>query len=576
MSGKDEIVAKECRFAIHIPTRSPDVPDLHLIKEQLHLKDGTTRPNLAFIKDYKRPFYVTQQSKRFHKTKKEWESIENLDKHECTQSELRYRVAQALGKPWVKDSLKVLSQSPYLYGTDITSTALIKHSYMKKNPDKISGYTTAVYDIETDVINGTGSIIMATVTYKNLIYTAVVEDFCKDLPGIELLVQNKLDYYLKEYVQKRNLKLELCIVKTPGQAVINCFKKANEWMPDFLAIWNMDFDIPKSLEAVEKEGFDCAQELSHPSVPPQFRRCQYKEGSKKKVTASGRVIPINPSSQWHTLYLTSSFYVIDAMCSYKILRTPPAQEEPSYSLDYILNKELKIGKLKFKEADQYTGLKWHEFMQTHYKAEYIIYNIFDCVSILELNDKTKDLSHSLPSFAGYTDFEKYNSNPRKIHDALHMFCLDRGLVISSSGSLQKNSDEDLEIDYTEESDELEEEEYSTLDLKGWIVTLAAHLTENLGIRVIEEDENIRPNIRGTVFDSDCTAAYPSAIDGLNVSKETTRKELSSIDAIDETTFRLQNINLLYGPTNAIEYCTTMFGFPDVVEIDEFLNNEKII
>jgi len=61
---------------------------------------------------------------------------------------------------------------------------------------------------------------------------------------------------------------------------------------------------------------------------------------KKKVTASGQVKPINPALQWHTLILTASFYVIDAMCVYRQLRMA-AQEEPS-NLNYILQKELVL------------------------------------------------------------------------------------------------------------------------------------------------------------------------------------------------------------------------------------------
>ena len=89
------------------------------------------------------------------------------------------------------------------------------------------------------------------------------------------------------------------------------------------------------------------------------------------------------------------------------------------------------------------------------------------------------------------------------------------------------------------------------------------MTVDLGLQVIEEDPNLKTNIRGYVFDSDCSAAYPSATIGANVSKETTITELSSIEGIDEYVFRMQNINLLSGPTNAIEYCTNMFGFPSL-------------
>ena len=244
--------------------------------------------------------------------------------------------------------------------------------------------------------------------------------------------------------------------------------------------------------------------------------------------------------------------------------------------DFILNKEMKYGKLKFKEADQYLGAQWHEVMQSRFKFEYIIYNIFDCVGILEMNDKTKDLSYSLPSFAGVTEFERFNSNPKKIHDALHFFCLERNLVISASGSAPKQNqdDEDVEIDFTEESnaseESEEEKEYEILNLKGWIVTLPAHLTTTNGLPIIEEDPQMRPNIRGYNFDSDCSSAYPSATIGCNVSKETTRKELSSVEGIDEQVFRLNGINLVYGPINAIEYCTEMFNFPTLHELDDLI------
>lgn len=579
MSSAPKVVAKECRFAIHIPTRTTDVPDLHLIKEQLHFEDGTSAPNIRFIKNYERSFYVTRKSQRNHHSKKEWEQLDNLDKFTCTQSELRYRVATALEKPWSRDSLKVLSQSPYLYGTDITSTALIKHGYKKRYPDKDTGFTTAIYDIETDVLFGTDDVIVATLIFKNKIFTVATEFFMKGYPGAELLVQNKFDSLLGDFIKKRNLELEFKVVASPAQAVIEIFNKAHQWQPDFLAAWNIDFDIPRSILMLEKEGIDAAQALSDPRVPPAFRRCQYKQGNKKKITASGRVIPINPSSQWHTLYLTASFYVIDAMCVYKLLRTPPAQEEPSYSLEYILNKEMGYGKLKFTEADQYSHLQWHEVMQTKFKIEYIIYNIFDCLGVLEMNDKTKDLSHSMPAFAGVTDFEKYNSNPRKIHDAIHFFCLERELVVSASGSMQKTTEENdniYEIDYSEEgnlsedSGEEEEAEYDTLNLKGWIITLPAHLTENNGLCVIAEDENLHPNVRGYTYDSDSVAAYPSATMACNVSKETTKKEISSIEGIAEPVFRLQNINLLYGSVNAVEYCTEMFGFPTLLELEKLI------
>lgn len=78
---------------------------------------------------------------------------------------------------------------------------------------------------------------------------------------------------------------------------------------------------------------------------------------------------------------------------------------------------------------------------------------------------------------------------------------------------------------------------------------------------IEEDPNIYSNIRAFVYDSDAVSAYPTATSITNVSKETTKRELISIKDIDEEVFRAQNLNLVLGRVNAIEYCTTMFNMP---------------
>ncbi len=580
-----EVKAIECRFVTHIPAKDSDSPDIHLIKELIHYTDGTTAPNIRFVKDFKRPFWITKKSLRNHQDKKEWEDLDRLDQYMSTQSDLRYNIARALGKGWSKETMRALSSSPYLYGSDITSTALIKHSYQVKYPNVVTGYTVCVYDIETDVVYGTNDIIIGTAILGNKIFTAVTQTFLQGINDPVRLIKEKYHKYLGEYIEQLNLQFEIVVVDNPAEIVKEVFKTVHAWSPDFVVAWNIDFDFPKSIQALENAGYKPEDIFSDPKVPAKYRRCEYKQGKKKKVTASGKVTPITPSSQWHTLYCTAGFYVLDAMCVYKRIRTPPAQEEPSYSLDAILKKELDIGKLKFTEADAYSGLRWHEFMQTKYKAEYVVYNIFDCLAVLELDRKTKDLSHTMPSFAGVTDFDRYTSNPRKIHDALHFYTLDEGKVISASGSsLKKMTDNgnpneeegDPDTSVSDDDDDEEDEnaigeKLKTLGLTGWIMTLPAHLTVDDGLTVIEEDPSLKTNIRGYVYDSDCRSAYPSATITCNVSKETTKRELSKVEGVDGQVFRMQNMNLVSGPVNAIEYCTMMMNFP---KLDDLLAGFK--
>ncbi len=466
-----EIIGRECKYAVHIPTRNiNNQPDVHYVKERLHYADGTNKPNIRMVKNFKREFYITRPNKRNHEQKKEFELLENVLVKSVTQSELRIAVARALDKGWTKDSLKQLSASPYLYGTDVSSTSLIKHNYQKKYPDAISGYSVCTFDIETDVINGNELIIMATITFQDKCFTAILADFVKGISNVIDQLQIKGRQYIGEYLDKHKMMPEFYIGDGHVDIIKAVFNKLHEWQPDLLAIWNMNFDIPQVLKALEHYGVDPKEVLCDPTLPPEYRICRYKKGPDKKVTASGKVIPISPAAQWHTLYNTASFYVIDAMCTYKQIRLVQ-QEEPSYRLDAILDKELGIRKLHFKEADQYTGLKWHQFMQTNYKLEYIIYNIFDSLSMLELDMKTKDLSLTLPTYAATTDFSDFKSQPKKIADALHHFCLDRGKVIGTTPPSSEQpepkyfSKDDTDIDA---DDGEEEDNDETLDLKNWI------------------------------------------------------------------------------------------------------------
>lgn len=534
-----KITARECRFATHIPSKHPDNPDIHMVKEILHLEDGTTKSNIRYIKDFQRDFYVTLPNMRTHKQKKETEHLDNLRKYTCTQSQLRDTVAKALDKSWSHDYLKKLSVSPYLYGSDISSTSLIKQAYKDKFPDTSTMYSVSVLDIETDVVNGTDDILMITLTTDKTIYTVVVESFLSGINNPEEAVKKATVKYINNYLDDKTLTVQ--IEPTPHDAIKNIFKHIHELMPDWVAIWNIDFDLPNIIKALEKAGIEPKTVFNDPGLPDKYKYFKYKQGRKKKVTSSGKVTPINPAAQWHTTDNHASFQFIDAMCVYKQIRMG-RQEEPSYALDAILDKELGIRKLKFAEADSYTGLKWHQFMQSKYKLEYVVYNMFDCISINVLDNKTKDLCSTLPIFSGASDFSDFNSQPKRIVDGLHFFTLDSNEVMATAG-FEDNEDEE-----------------AILDLTGWIVTLPSHMCV-LGRACIKEDPMVRTGLRLYVYDSDVVGAYPHCVLTANVSKGTTAKEIIKIKGIPENVFRIQNLNFLMGRSNSLEYSTTMFKLP---------------
>ncbi len=547
-TDKSAISGYECRFAVYCPPPEGETDDYHLVKENVHLRDGTTYPNVRLRKNFKRPFWITKVGRRNHKDKKEWEHIDNLIRYETTQSQLLRNIPKALGDPGFRGSERQLYRNPYIYGADITSTAVIKQTYRDKFPDLVTAYSYAAFDTETDVLHGTNEIIMGTLSFKNRVVTAIRRSFVEGYSDVIAELQKKLVKYIGEYVEKRKIEWEVVIVDTEAEIVTTCFARAHEWKPDIIGIWNIDFDIPKSMEALQRAGIEPKEVFSDPIVPSAYRHFTYKKGNSQKITASGKITPIKPVLQWHSVHCPSSFMIICAQRAYRQIRNGE-QEEFSYSLDAILDKELGIRKLSFKEADGFSGIDKHMFMQEHHPLEYIIYNVFDCVSMEELDEKTTDLCLAMPMFSGCSDFYRFPSQPRRSVDALHTFVMERNHIIGTTSD-QMTTEFDKE----------------TVALEDWIVTLPAHLVMDNGLCAIDGNSIMRTNIRPHTADLDVAGSYPNGECVFNISKETTHREIIRIVGVPLTFQRRQGINLSAGHVNAVEFCCELYDLPTLEEM----------
>jgi len=543
-----QIAGFECRHVIE--SMHPNgIDDLHLVKEYVHFKDGTKESNLRFLYNHPRSFWITKPGFRNHKDKKEYEELERLQEYKTNQAKLPDKISRALtGRPVGRDRLRDLAKSPYLYGCDIQMSSLIKKAYQDKYPKCVSpSASVAVFDIETDVVNGTGEVIVATLSFKDRCFTAVSGRFIKDGLDTEAVLQKMAQKHLGETLQKRGTKIEFALVPDGVEAIVQCFKKAHEWRPDFVVVWNINYDIPFCVKKLEDAGVDPAQVFSDPSVPEEYRYFKYREGPKMKVTQSGKKTPLSPAERWHTADCPASFYLIDAMCLYYSLRIAKGKE-PSYSLDAVLNKHIGLGKLSLPEVDHLDGLDWHKEMQRNHRYFYVIYNVFDCIGVELLDDKNGDVARQFPILCGISDYGLFKRNPRRIVDDLHFFYMDRGKVIGSTGS------------------EVEDENDShVVGLRGWIVTLPANLVVNNGAAIILGLENIRSMLRYHLADLDIEGTYPTNQVVMNISKKTTLMEVVEIRGIPEATTRKIGINISGGVSNSVEICSQVYGLPTLSE-----------
>lgn len=540
----ENIKGIECKHAVYTLPNDDGDGDALIVKEVIHTKDGQLIPNLKIIENYKRDFFYAREGQRNYTEKKTQEKINNLQRYTCTQRNLLRQIARAKGVGTLRGGLRQIARDPYLYGCDITTPTLLKREYQLRSPDCMSPNGVAVFDIETDVVNGTEQPILMALTFKDKVYLAATKFFVgQDVRFLEKL-NKAIEKYLEKYTKERNITYELEIVETPGEGIRRCFAKAHEWKPEFVTIWNIDFDIPKCVKQLEAEGIDPAQVFSDPSVPERYKFFRYKQGNATKKTASGRIDSIHPAERWHVAECPATFFLIDSMCVYKRIRMAK-QNLPSYSLDYVMKEELSgLGKLKFEEADEYSGLAWHVFMQTYYKVEYAVYNIFDCIGVELLDEKTKDLQLVISTQSRASEYTIYNSQPRRLVDDFYFFCRDRGYILGSCSN-----------------EMVHELDAYVVGMNQWIVTLPSHQTVDNGVRAIKELPDVRTYIRRHVADLDIVSTYPNVQVILNISRETTLYELYKIKGCNEYQTRMAGINLTGGHVNAVEIAVDIMKAP---------------
>lgn len=552
----NEMLPLECRHVVHVRSQFGGKDDIHFVKEVEHQPDGTIKPKKRILKNFKRPYWVTREGFRNHDEKKEWEDMKKLQRYESTQSQLTQSIARSLGRPGMRGGLRQIAASPYLYGADIASGSILKQKYRDHWEGLFSASRVAVLDIETDVINGTGEPIIVGLTCEDRAFVAVDKSWLGTTIDPEEQIQKKFDSLLGEYKESRNINLEVVIADTPAQACAKAIAKAHEWMPDIITCWNILFDLGEIEKCLLRGGYDPAYVFSDPDVPNEFKYYRFNEGPNQRITASGKVQSLSPAERWHSVTTPASFQFIDAMCFYYMIRIALGKE-PSYSLDFILDKNLGIRKLRFEEAEHRTGLGWHELMQSDYKIEYIIYNLFDCISVELLDEKNGDLRRTLPIQAGPSLYDNFNRQPRRLVDELHFECLNQNKVIATTPP-------DMAIELDDH----------VLDMTGWIVTLPSYMTADNGVKCVKELPDTPTYVRKFVSDLDCEKTYPTVQIVLNISKETTHREYCKTKGVAESVQRRCGVNLTAARTNSVQICRDMMNYPPLDELYESIMEKR--
>lgn len=576
-----KIIGRSCKFAsTHTVNRrakngrwQDDKDDLLLIKEEVFYEDGTSHANVRMIENFNRPFWVTKKASRNHKSKKEWEELDKVQTFYSTQTLLNENVCRALGKPIGQGSLRITNRNPYVYGTDMTAAVWARLNYSVKYPEQHgSPNSVCFYDIETDVL---GDFVLND-RDKEMYGDAIIGITCSYISNNEKkswtgtlrrFVEKKSHQPEKEYwkifdetfsyiradpsLNKKNLgvKCEFEMFETERELLIRAFEKLHTWQPDIASSWNISFDVPRTIERAKANRISPADLFSDPRIPDKYKQCEFIEDPGSKTSESNRTINKLFYQCWHMVRAPSSFRWVDACAVYWYIRKHNGNLK-SAALDYVLNDEIGRGKFEIEEAAQYVKLEKHIFMQRHYPIHYMVYNSFDCLGLLEMENKKHDISVALAGAMGVSELEQVPSNPKKLMNNFMKF-----LYFERKKVLGCTSDQMV--------DELDQ---YIVPQSGWISTLPTNSLEYTGIRCIDELPDLPTKVYVFCADLDVKSSYPTTGIFANISRETTVLELSSIEGVLEHTRYLVGLNMMGGNVNAVSFCRRVYKMPSLETI----------
>lgn len=530
--------------------------DLLTIKEYLHYPDGRVEPNLRLVKNFKRTFYLTKNQFRDHEQKKEYEYIDRLEEHHCTQAEMVNKIKRALGL-YKERTLSEVSECPYLYGTFPTTPVLAAEAYKSREPNLFTPAKLAVLDFETDVANNRGdTIISGILSCKENVKISAVRYLFKQVYG-NLITDDDIIKGINSAIQRlcpglleeRNAKLEIELVDRPSQVVMALMRSAHEWKPDYIGIWNIASDVRWMMAALKEDGIPYEDVFCDPSIPKEFKRFWFREDKGRKQKANGEVDTKAFDDLWHSVDCPASFQFVCMMALFKTLR--PADGKRSMKLDDVLADYTDRRKLHFEGAAGVDGLDYHILMQSKYAFEYMAYQLEDGINPEILDETTRDVSYKLRNTLKYSELARLKSTPTWLGDQ-HYFRL------RAQGKIQCSVSGDMGT-YLDNH---------TPSVSNWIITLRSDLQYQQGVRIINEFPNLETNIVTHCADSDVKSCYPTADSVMNASKTTNMLEVCSPMDGGEYVTREAGVNMTAIRTNALRLAKTLYDFPDPDELLE--------
>jgi hypothetical protein len=356
--------------------------DVVVVNEKLSkvLPDGTRKwgKRLRIIDNPKRNFWITQPQFRNYDIPREFETVDRLDRYTCHNYDLRKELYRRLHpdrdpNPRFVPSLKKLCSSPYIYGADIGIETLIKKGYSELGDKNVKvPYKHASEDIEASIGQGeTGVINIQVIIVEQHIYAGMLAPYMfegkddlripVDKDYVERVIREALHELFsthgsiwrhKQLSHRQDLfdendhipfELTTYVGKDEKDLLLWCRSVREHEKPDYVAYWNIDFDIPYINERLEENGIDIASYWTSDEVLALDPELAYADYRRDNVQSKQKQ---HIGDKWHCFNIANYMRFYCAMATYARVRKASGRK-PSLSLEYTGKDVLGVGKFSF-------------------------------------------------------------------------------------------------------------------------------------------------------------------------------------------------------------------------------------
>ena len=444
--------------------------------------------------------------------------------------------------------------SPFVYAADFDIEDQYKNYHMDKHGrDNFVLYgkiKQSFLDIEVDQYNEEWSVNDFTgpinsITYYDSVLNTLFALELFNQPNNEQMkwVANNPDKFVEQYVKQEahgDFKYNIQFFDTEAKLLLHFWKIIHECKPDFVGIWNMNFDIPYVLKRMDKLGLDRAL-ACHPDVPVEYRVVKYLPDPDRFLTTEQRAKkgdagPPHPSRLWDWVNISGYTQFYDQMALYSYIRKRGIL--PSYRLDDIAEAETGYGKVDYHSK----GYTIRKFAHQNYIL-FLTYSIIDTLRLKQIEDKTGDL-HKQIIFTDNTRLSKGNKVALTIKNRMFKFYWDKNPreIIGNN----------VWYDYFEKLD-------------GAIVSSPKH------IRIKGKGAGAAEGfIYEDVCDFDEEGLYPHIILNFNIGKESVAAKIYDIKLNDKSFSDVKNFNVKLQTidTSIFDIGKTYFNLPNIEELIE--------